>query len=101
MAEIKHGTVYGYGGRKCRCDDCTQAYSAYCAEQQKKRVERGLPEGDSRHGTKNGYINYGCRCGSCRVARAGGRFAVREVGFGHEVYIRELGGWYVVGEKVD
>lgn len=28
----KHGTVYGYSGRSCRCDPCRSAYSDYMKE---------------------------------------------------------------------
>lgn len=100
MAEIKHGTVYGYTGQGCRCDDCRSAATEYNARKRAERQERGLPPGDKRHGTKNGYINYGCRCGECRVAFTGGSYALRESGFGHEVYIRDLGGWFKVGDAV-
>lgn len=29
MAEIKHGTEYGYSKQKCRCDDCRAGHNTY------------------------------------------------------------------------
>lgn len=81
-----HGTTTGYT-YGCRCADCTEAHSAYMSEYharnprvpgdyerardfaaQQRRMQRGLPEGDSRHGTVSGYTKWGCRCDPCREA---------------------------------
>lgn len=101
MTEINHGTTTAYTYNKCRCQECTEAWRAYGNEARARRVEEGLADGDDRHGTKNGYVNYGCRCVECKLAYTNGPFGLREAGFGHEVYIRELGGWFQVGARVD
>lgn len=66
----RHGTATGYGNSRCRCWDCSAAWSTYSVTARHARRSRGLPVGDDRHGTDNGYTNYNCRCGPCKQARA-------------------------------
>jgi len=61
----KHGTLPGYQGGKCRCDDCKDARRQY----NNSRKSLSLPEGDERHGTLNAYYNWNCRCDDCKSAR--------------------------------
>ena len=100
MSEINHGTLTAYTYHSCRCDECRAVASAYNKQKHEERKTAGLAPGAEQHGTKNGYINYGCRCGECRVAMNNPKLALDEHGFGHKVWIRELGGWFVVGEKI-
>lgn len=73
--DMRHGTATGYGNNRCRCWDCTAAWSEYSVTARHARRSRGLAPDDERHGTDNGYTNYNCRCEACREARA----AVRKV----------------------
>ena len=93
---MEHGKYSTYVNKSCRCDECKQAARDYRA----RLTARGLPADDDRHGTRNGYTNYGCRCAPCRIAMSDPKFALGEHGFGDKVWIRELGGWFVVGEKI-
>ena len=61
----KHGTLPGYQGGKCRCDDCRDARKQY----NDSRKSLSLPEDDERHGTLNAYYNWNCRCDDCKGAR--------------------------------
>lgn len=100
MSDMTHGSLSTYTSKGCRCDLCTQAASEYNLRKRQERKEAGLPAGDPRHGTKNGYINYGCRCQDCRIAQTDPALAIRQTGFGYEVWIREERAWFAVGERV-
>lgn len=42
--------------------------AARCAEQRRRRAERGLAPDDPRHGKATTYTNWGCRCPKCTAA---------------------------------
>lgn len=92
-APIEHGTIFGYGNRRCRCDLCRKANNDYHRETvggpcprcggrlsnryvhqycQACRRELNRPE----HGTESRYGG-GCRCDECRSASTAGRRARR------------------------
>lgn len=93
---MEHGKYSTYTNKGCRCEECKRAARDYKSELGTK----GLTPDDERHGTRNGYVNYGCRCTYCRIAMTDPKLALAEHGFGHKVWIRELDGWFVVGEKI-
>ena len=41
IQEHVHGTVNGYGNYKCRCDECTRAWSAASIARYRRRREKG------------------------------------------------------------
>lgn len=67
---LVHGTVNGYNGHGCRCDDCRKANAA------SKREYRHRPKTWPlwAHGRNTTYID-GCRCLKCRRAHTAYRAA--------------------------
>lgn len=64
MNDLDHGNYSTYYNKKCRCDLCKAAASAY----RKSLKAKGLEPGDKRHGSVNGYFGWGCRCDLCSAA---------------------------------
>lgn len=66
---VKHGTIYAYQGRGCRCPLCRHASYRYAVERRRINHEAML-KGVKKppHGSISTYINYGCRCGQCTEA---------------------------------
>jgi len=56
--EPKHGTLYAYQKRECRCTDCVQAYKVYDKERRK-------PIKSDMHGILSWAIKSGCTCAQC------------------------------------
>lgn len=54
-----------YGKRRCRCDGCREAATAY---RRAGREEGRFYKEPKEHGSFSTYTNYGCRCDPCRVA---------------------------------
>ena len=75
-----HGIVSTYTNRRCRCDECREAWRVYVKDLNKRKREanprppKPAPHGRGRrikaemHGTLTGYA-YGCRCDRCKDAR--------------------------------
>lgn len=57
----RHGTLTGYTGDKCRCDDCRAAWREY---QRSRWAAMSSGRAPTRHGAE-GYAS-GCRCEVCR-----------------------------------
>lgn len=64
-----HGTVNSYNNG-CRCPDCRQANTVFCAERRVLRRSRVSEMPPEKHGTISGYENWGCRCDVCSSAEA-------------------------------
>lgn len=64
LPPIKHGTVHGFQGRKCRCTPCMDAYREYWQANRAAMKLKPPPI----HGTHSSYSNYGCRCQLCTEA---------------------------------
>lgn len=62
-----HGTVTGYGYRKCRGPLCRAAWNANQRANQRRRAAETTWD-QLPHGTVNGYNNYMCRCVPCTAA---------------------------------
>ena len=65
-AESIHGKVHTYKRRKCRCEDCCAANTAYVRGQRARRTANGTTAAYT-HGTPSAYSN-GCRCDPCTDA---------------------------------
>ena len=61
---LPHGTVNGYIGWGCRCEECQQARRDYYGH--KSRADYDA-ERAAQHGTESKYTR-GCRCEDCREA---------------------------------
>lgn len=71
-----HGTQTAYTNHGCRCPECRQANTVYCAEmRQRRRASRVMVDGRltavnaPRHNSAT-YTNWGCRCPVCTRAWA-------------------------------
>jgi DNA-binding CsgD family transcriptional regulator len=62
-----HGTVNSYNNG-CRCPDCRQANTVFCAGRRALRRSRVAEMPPEKHGTISGYENWGCRCDACSAA---------------------------------
>lgn len=63
-----HGTVNGYGNRRCRCDACRDAHRRSHRRYMARVRESGhLVRAGAKHGTAYRY-DVGCRCDECREA---------------------------------
>lgn len=62
---FEHGTLNGYGNRKCRCQPCRDANAAAQRERRARYAETNF-EGRT-HGNYSLY-SMGCRCGACSAA---------------------------------
>lgn len=59
-----HGTPNGYGNKKCRCDDCRDAWNEYHREFRRRPQPEGMI-----HGIASSYTNRGCKCPECKAAK--------------------------------
>jgi len=66
-SKVRHGEYSAYMNYGCRCPECTQANTDYCAA---RRISRSASATRVPHGTAGGYRNYNCRCDLCRSANA-------------------------------
>jgi hypothetical protein len=74
---IPHGTLDGYCNHRCRCLDCRDIWTDYCADLRHVREERLAKDPTLiEHGTTSSYNNWRCRCRPCKDA--------------HSAYRREL-----------
>ncbi|MGQ0847228.1 MAG: hypothetical protein ACT4QF_24175 [Sporichthyaceae bacterium] len=65
----EHGVVGTYTNRKCRCEACRAANSAYQAQRKAQRREQLAANPDlAPHGIATTYSNWGCRCARCTAA---------------------------------
>lgn len=64
----RHGTVYGYQKKKCRCESCSDVGRRYYRDASRRTYHAPVPEG-IKHGA-NGAMNYGCKCDTCRAGMA-------------------------------
>lgn len=66
---IKHGSLYAYNVKKCRCKKCVIRANKCRKKARDKALEKArlgqIP--DNAHG-HNGYVHYGCRCKICSDA---------------------------------
>jgi hypothetical protein len=68
---LQHGKIGTYTNRRCRCDKCRAAWTAYCMDLRRRRREKAESGLISvPHGTDGGYGNYHCRCFRCRLAHS-------------------------------
>lgn len=69
---IKHGTVYAYDKKGCRCEDCRSKGKEWkrALPSRQRRYKRDFIEGrvvpDSVHGTPSGWSYWRCGCEACR-----------------------------------
>lgn len=76
----RHGTVNGYINRRCRCQECKDAWREYHRPYQERwRRRQGMqPAKRGRtHGIRATYVHAKCRCEECRRAEADYRRGLR------------------------
>ena len=65
----RHGTVYAYNAKGCRCEQCAQARREYYGNQ---RLADHLASIEASHGTESRYRR-GCRCDPCKSTATAAR----------------------------